>query len=384
MNLDRLRDHFEKNFSERGELGASVSVFKDGEEILTLSQGFRDRDRTLPWDEETLVPVWSATKGPAAVTFLMVLDEAGLRPGDAVSKVWPELRAARGGLTFGQLLCHQSGLPAIDESVSTHVLQHRGVVAALEQQEPAWEPGKDHGYHPRTIGFLLEEIVRRLSSAKSFGEIWIERLARNQRIDFWIGKLDADAVDRIATMIPPKVQRPTEAEIPFYRSLAEPDSLARRAFASPGGMRALSDINGLEYLQAGFPAFGGVGSAKALAQFYQILAQGGFANGVEVIPKAVMDAIRVPGRTRLDQTLLLPTQFTGGLMRDPVDEQGQKSRDIFGPSLRALGQPGAGGSHAFADPEHGISFAYVMNQMEAGILPNEKSLGLVDALYDDL
>ena len=146
-------------------------------------------------------------------------------------------------------------------------------------------------------------------------------------------------------------------------------------------MRALSDINKLEFLQAGLPALGGVGTARGLAKFYQILAHGGVLDGVAVLPAQVVEMVRTLQCSGDDQTLMMPTSFTAGFMRDPLNTTGGKQRTIFGPSPRAFGQPGAGGSHAFADPDTGISFAYVMNQMEAGILPNRKSLDLVEQVY---
>jgi CubicO group peptidase (beta-lactamase class C family) len=149
-------------------------------------------------------------------------------------------------------------------------------------------------------------------------------------------------------------------------------------------MRALSDINKLEFLQAGRPALGGVGTARALAKFYQILASGGVLDGVAMLPSRVVEMARTLQACGEDRTLMMPTSFTAGFMRDPLDAAGEKRRTIFGPSPRAFGQPGAGGNHAFADPDNGLSFAYVMNQMEAGILPNRKSLDLVGQVYASL
>lgn len=383
--MERIREIFERNFAERGELGASLSVWKDGEEILSLHQGWRDRDRSTEWNDETIVPVWSMTKGPAAVTTLLALQGAGVSPSAPVRELWPELRAAESGkLTFAKLLAHQSGLPYLDEDNRPPVLDRAGVVAALESQEPAWEPGREHGYHPRTYGYLLEEIVKRATGGAELGRYWKEKLADPLRLDFHIGNLGSSEIERLATISAPSVQRPNPEEIPFYRAIARPDSVAAAAFSSPAGMRALSDINKLEYLNAGLSSLGGVGGATGLAKFYQVLAQGGELDGVRVIPRSVVEATRSPLGNREDRTFLMPTAFTAGFMRDPLDESGGKIRHHYGPSHRAFGQPGAGGSHAFTDPENGISFAYVMNQMETGVLPNRKSLDLVEALYEEL
>jgi len=382
---DSLEAAFRRNFEERGELGASLSVWQDGVEIHSLHHGWRDPERTGAWESDTFAPVWSATKGPAALTVLMALEAAGLSARSRVDEIWPELLAARGtGLTFAQLLSHQSGLAALSVENRPHILSFSGVLAALEEQEPFWEPGKGHGYHPRTLGFLLDEVVRRLSGGTSLGEFWNTRLAAPLGIEFWIGDLPLRVLDRIATMLPPKLQRPSDLEIPFYRALARADSLPLAAFSSPSGMRSLSDINKLEYLQAGLPALGGVGTARGLAKFYQILANGGVLDGVALLPSQVVEMARTLQTCGEDRTLMMPTSFTAGFMRDPLDASGRKTRNIFGPSARSFGQPGAGGSHAFADPDTGISFAYIMNQMESGILPNRKSLDLVEQVYAGL
>jgi len=380
--IGALEERFYRNFEERGELGASLSIWKDGGEVVSLHHGWADPRKEIPWTPNTLAPVWSATKGPAAITFLLALENAGLSPHDPVAKVWPELLAAReGNLTFTQLVSHQAGLPALSPENRPHLLSHGEVIAAMERQKPFWSPGEGHGYHPRTIGFLLDEIVRRIAGGMPLGRYWNTYLALPLGIEFWIGDFPSHILERLATMAPPKGQRPSDEELPFYRALAQPDSLALAAFASPSGMRSLGEINQLEYLQAGLPAFGGIGSARALAKFYQILAQDGVLEGVQVLPARVLRTARAIQTSGHDQTLLLPTSFTGGFKNDPLDGGGRKQRALFGPSLTAFGQPGAGGSHAFADPESGYSFAYVMNQMEGGILPNRKSLDLVDLLY---
>lgn len=383
--IARLRERFLRSFEEADELGASVSVWREGEEILSLHHGWRDREKTIAWTEDTLVPVWSVTKGPSAITTLLALHDAGIAPESPVVEVWPELRAAQEGkLTFADLLAHRAGLPALDPDKRPHILQHHEVIAALETQEPHWTPRRSHGYHPRTYGFLLEEIVRRVTGGTPLGVYWRERIADPCRIDFHIGRLTPDDLERTATILPPRVQKPNPEELPFFQAMTRSDSIASQAFSSPSGMRALSDINKPEFLQAGLPALGGVGSATGIAKFYQILLQGGVLDSVQVLPRTICQLAGSLKTSGVDETFRIPTAFASGFMKDPIDGKGQKLRTLFGPSLRAFGQPGAGGSHAFADPEHGISFGYVMNQMETGVLPNRKSLDLVDLLYEEL
>ncbi len=385
MNKEAIKEVFAKNFEERGELGASVSVWKDGEEILLLSDGWQDKEKTTPWFDDAVAPVWSATKGPAAIALLFALHENKLSVNDPVRKIWPELHTAKeSGLTFAQLLSHQSGLAALGADNRGNILNHTNTIAALESQAPFWQPGKAHGYHPRTIGFLYDELVRRLTSGLTLGKFWNGVVAPKLGVEFWIGDLPMFVMNRLAMMIPPKVLRPPTEEAAFYQELTKPDSLSLGAFSSPTGMKALGDINKLEYIQIGLPALGGVGTATGLAKFYQILAQGGILDGVQVLPASVIASARTLQTSGDDLTLMLPTAFTCGFMRDPLDSGGKKTRNLFGPNESSFGQPGAGGSHAFADPETGISFAYVMNQMEAGILPNRKSLDMVDALYEGI
>lgn len=382
ISLDSIEFHFRENFEKRGELGASVSVWKDGEEVLSLADGWTARDANEKWTTRTLVPVWSATKGPAAITTLLALHEGGISPHEEVSKLWPELKAARdSGLTFLQLLSHQSGLCALSPDNRPDMLDRKAVCRALEIQEPFWKPGTAHGYHPRTIGFLLDEIVRRSSGGIPLGKYWNEKIATPLSIDFWIGNLPEEAIKRLATIYPPALEKPTSEEAPFYRALGtqNPESMSLAAFSSPNGLVAMSNINKPEFLQAGLPSLGGAGSASALAKFYGLLIS---KKENPSIPCSVKQLLGRSLSSGNDLTLLLPTRFSAGFMLDPVAGSGEKSRHLFGPSKSAFGQPGAGGSHAFGDPETGIAFAYVMNKMDVGILPNEKALGFIPAIYD--
>ncbi|MDF1751576.1 MAG: serine hydrolase [Verrucomicrobiales bacterium] len=384
MNIspEKLETYFRSNFAERDELGAAVSIWQGEEEVLSLKGGTTAKGGE-PWTVDSLVPVWSATKGPAAVSVLLALHEAGISVNDPVEGIWPELTAAKKkGLSFAQLLAHQSGLAALEPGNRPAIHQHQEVVKALETQDPFWQSGFGHGYHPRTSGALLEEVVRRVTGGTSLGQFWKDKIATPLDLDLHIGALTADELDRLATIYPPKMMNPSEDEMAFYRALGDPESLSLWAFSSPGGMKGLSDINKIEYLQSGIPSLGGVSSARGLAKFYAVLANRGLWKGVQAIPETVVESLMRPISMGDDFVLLLPTAFSAGMMMDPVNpETGRKIRQLFGTGLKSFGQPGAGGSHAFADPEERISFAYVMNQMESGILPNDKARGLVNLLY---
>jgi len=374
MSLDRLAELFAENFTACGELGASVSVWRDGCEVLSLASGWKDRQRTQPWTAETMVLVWSATKGPTAACALHACQEHSIAPTTRVAEVWPEF--AKGGkerVTIADLLAHRAGVPA----VVAPVLDHAAVAAALAAREPEWPAGEGHGYHPRTFGFLADEVVRRIAGV-TLGEYWRAQFGEPLGLEFFIG-LPAARVGEPASVFPARTAPPTGD--PFYTAFLTADSLTSRAFSSPKGLHSVASMNTPEARAASFPAFGGIGTARALAKFYAMLAMGGELDGRRYFESSTLDWMTTTLSQGHDRVLQMETAFSAGFMRDPVDARGRKTRTKFGPSLTAFGHPGAGGSFAFADPEHGLAFAYTMNQMEPGVLPNPKSLRLIDALY---
>ena len=237
-----------------------------------------------------------------------------------------------------------------------------------------WPPGTAHGYHARTFGFLIDEIVRRIDG-RTIGEYWRRTFGDPMALDIWIGLPEAEQA-RVATIYAAKAGRPASPE-QFYRDLATPGTLVRRTFTSPAGLHSVSGMNTDELRSLSFVSFGGIGSARALAKFYAMLANGGELGGRRYFQPETLSQMTTTLASGMDLVFQIPTAFSAGFMKDPP---GAHPR-IFGPSPSAFGHPGAGGSHAFADPENGIAFAYVMNQMEQSLLPNEKSLRLVDALF---
>ncbi len=368
--LGEVMEVFERNFRERGEIGASASIWWNGTEVLSLGDGWCEKERERAWTPDTLIPVYSATKGPSSATLLLALEEHGLGPETAVRAVWERFPVA--GATFAQLLSHQCGLSALD--LKADVLDHGAVVAAIEAQAPAWLPGEGHGYHPRTFGALLEEPVRRLTGMR-LGEFWRERIAEPLGLDFWIG-LPESEWPRVGKLYTGKA---TQAELAdgFYKEFNTEGTLTRRSFSSPRGLQAVHEMNSPAAWTSGLPGMGGVGTATALAKFYQA-AIGGMDGPLS---EGVRTALRETRSMGWDKVLLKPTCFTCGCQRDPVDESGGKLRALYGPSLSSFGHPGAGGSHAFGDPETGISFGYVMNQMEMSVMPGLKCREMVDALF---
>jgi CubicO group peptidase (beta-lactamase class C family) len=372
MRLDLIEERFLANFAGHGELGASVSIWKDGREMLSLAHGWQDRERTRPWTRATPVLFWSATKGLAAGCVLHALQHARRDPIiTRVAELWPEFGAnGKAEITIGQLMSHQAGLSALSSPLD--VWDYAGIIRALEAETPHWPPGQGHGYHPRTFGFLMDELCRR-TSGRTIREYWREVFASPHALDLWIG-VPEDKLPLVAPVFPARTPPPEEDL--FYREFLKAGSFTARSFTSPRGLHSAATLNQPEALTAGFPGFGGVGNASSLGKYYSLLAMAGAGFSRESI--GWMSTTLTQGR---DRVLLIDTAFSCGFMRDPASPDGRTMRQHFGPSRLAFGHPGAGGSHAFADPEHGIAFAYVMNQMEPGVLPGPKALGMVKALY---
>ncbi len=377
VRLDRVAELFEENFASFGELGASVSVWQEGEEILSLAAGFRDREKTQPWTAATPVLFWSATKGLTAACVLHACATRGVSLDEKVVAWWPEFGAeGKGDVTIGEVMSHQAGLPALSRAVS--VLDYATVVEALAEEPAHWIRGSGHGYHPRTFGFLLDELLRRITGGITLRDYWRATFAEPLKLDLWIG-VDPERADEVAPIFPARTAPPKGDT--FYTSFLTAGSFTARAFGSPRGLHSVVAMNASEIRTAAFPAFGGIGTASSLAKFYAVLASDGVFEGRRFFePKTIaeMTDTLVQGH---DRVLQIETAFSAGFMRDPVDADGRKKRANFGPSPRAFGHPGAGGSIAFADPDRRVSFAYVMNQMEPGVLPNQKSLRLIEALY---
>jgi CubicO group peptidase (beta-lactamase class C family) len=371
--LQRLEPLFQENFEKFGELGAAVSVWHNGKEIVHLHGGFRDAHRQHPWTSDTLVLVWSATKGIGSACVLHALEKGKIQLDQRVAEFWPEFaQAGKENINLAQLLSHQSGLCALDRRVD--VLAYEAVIRAVEAQTPIWELGTAHGYHARTFGFLLDELTRRIAG-KTLSDYWRENFARPLNLDFWIGLPESEKA-HVATIYAPKAGKPPEPK-QFYTDLVTAGTLARKTFTSPYGLSVISKMNDPHIRAQPIVSFGGIGSASALAKFYSMLANGGTFEGQTFFSGETLEWMNTTLADGIDRVFQIPTAFSAGFMKDSRYAR----RKLFGAAAHSFGHPGAGGSHAFADPENGIGFAYVMNQMEQSVLPNEKSLRLVDAMY---
>lgn len=369
---NRIAPLFEENFTRFGELGAAVSIWQNGKPVVNLCGGFRDARREDLWTSDTMVLIWSATKGIGSACVLHVLREHKIDINQRVAEFWPEFaQVGKEKITLAQLLSHQAGLCALDRRVD--VVDYGAVIRALEEQAPLWPPGTEHGYHARTFGFLLDELVRRIAG-KPLAEYWREIFAEPLKLDLWIGLPEREN-PRVATMYAAKAGKPPEPK-QFYTDLITPGTLARKTFTSPYGLHAVNAMNNVSVRAQPIVSFGGIGTASSLAKFYAMLANGGAWEDQQFFSHETLRWMTTMLADGIDRVFQIPTAFSAGFMKNAANTK----QRIFGTSM-AFGHPGAGGSHAFADPENKISFAYVMNQMEQSLLPTEKSLRLVDAIY---
>ena len=371
---ERLEPLFQDNFVNRGELGAAVSIWQNGQSVLELHGGFRDARREQPWTADTLVLIWSATKGIGAACLLHALEQNDISLNRKVAEFWPAFgQNGKADIDIQTMMSHAAGLCALD--VPVDVLDYEAVIDALEKQAPLWPPGSAHGYHARTFGFLVDQLTRRIAKT-SISEYWRVYLANPLGLELWIG-LPNELNDRVATMYAAKAGGRPPEPAQFYRDLMISGTLQQKVFSSPRGLSSVSAMNRPEIRAQPIVSFGGIGTAVALAKFYSMLANDGVLNGRRYFKTETISAMTESLHDDIDKVFEIPTAFSAGFMQDSTRAQHQ----IFGPNRQSFGHPGAGGSHAFADPSSGIGFAYVMNQMEQAVLPNEKSLRLVEALY---
>jgi CubicO group peptidase (beta-lactamase class C family) len=379
--FEPVREVFLDNFRKRGEIGAACSVYLRGEKVVDLWGGLRDHTTGAPWEEDTMVVVFSTTKGMSALA-LAVAHSRGLYDHDApVARYWPEFAAqGKGAITVRQLLSHQAGLAAVDERFDAGILADLDRVAVgLAAQRPAWEPGRRHGYHGISLGWYEGELLRRVDPQKrSLGRFFADEIARPLGIDFHIG-LPADVpshrVARIKGFHPAEMLLHLHTmPVRFVASYLDPRSLTARAFNNPRFTRP-EELDSAEYRAVEMPASNGIGTARGIARAYGVFAQGGAELG---IGRDTMNGLTRPATPPADgaRDLVMGVDMTyslGFLKPGPLCR--------FGTSESAFGTPGAGGSFGFADPDLGLGFAYVMNRMGFHIADDPREKALRDAVY---
>ncbi len=362
--FEGVAEAFRTNFEEHGDVGAAVCVYHRGRPLVDLWGGLADREASRPWQRDTLQLVFSTTKGIAATCIHLLVERGVLDLDTPVARYWPEFAASgKAEIPLRWVLSHEAGLAAVTGEVTMDdVLGWEGVVEAIAAQAPVWEPGTKHGYHARSYGWILGEVVRRVTG-RSLGRFFADEIASPLDLDFFIGLPPAEA-DRVAHLYPPVIDAPTQEVLDVFMG---PDTLLGQVIAGPSGLFGYDEMwNRPEVLAAEMPSSNGVGTARAVARLYAALIG-------EVDGRRVLDADTVARATEVqasgpDHVIGLPMAFGLGYMTPP-------------PSAPpgSFGHAGAGGSLGMADPAGRWALGYVMNQMQLGLTGDARSAGLIDA-----
>jgi CubicO group peptidase (beta-lactamase class C family) len=365
-----VREAFVENFAGRGEIGAAVAVAVEGRPVVDLWGGSADAARTRPWERDTIVHVFSTTKGLTALCAHMAADRGLLDIDAPIARYWPGFAAAgKAAVTMRHVLAHRAGLPAIRAPLPPEaIFDWDTMTRALAAEAPWWEPGTRHGYHLVTYGWLVGEVVQRVSG-KTIGTFLRDEIAAPLGLDCHVG-LAAAHDARTADVIPGGLPGPDD---PLLRALADPGSMLLRAVSNPPWTP--ESVNTRAWRAAEIPAVNAHTNARAVARVYSVLAAGGSLGAVrllgrEALARAVEEECSgpdvvtgLPGRLALGFGLSIPEW-------------------PLGPGARSFGHPGAGG---FADPDAAVGFGYTPNRMGAGLeLRDPRTIALIDAVYASL
>jgi CubicO group peptidase (beta-lactamase class C family) len=368
---------FRQNFDARDELGAAVNLIVNGETVVDLWGGLADLNSGASWLSDTVTVVFSCTKAATALA-AHVLADRGLLDLDApVASIWPAFaQAGKAGVTTRMLLDHTAGLPAIRAPLKPDcLLDWDFMTSHLAAEAPFWEPGTRVGYHAITFGYLVGEVVRRVSG-QSLGKFFADEISHPLGIGFWIGLPESEEV-RVAPITPYRFQK-GEDEPSFIQAARMKGSIANLFIFNHGDWMARG-VNTRAGHAAEIGAAGGITNARGLCGMFHALLEPGGALGLSA--QTLAGFSETSSATHMDATLQMPTRFGPGFMH-PMDNRrrpGGGDSVIFGP--RAFGHVGAGGSLGFADPDAGLAFGYVMNRQGPGLLLNERGQRLVDAAY---
>ncbi|ORW02556.1 EstA family serine hydrolase [Mycobacterium kyorinense] len=382
----KVADAFRANFARGCEVGAALAVYRDGVKVVDLWGGYRDGITKQPWQQDTLVNMFSTTKGIASLA-VAVAASRGLIAYDAkVADYWPEFaQAGKAEVTVRQLLSHQAGLPVLDAPLRLADLADPDKVSAvLAAQAPVWTPGTRHGYHALTLGWYESELIRHTDAAgRTLGRFFADEIAAPLGLDLHIGLPASVDRDRVAHL---HGWRRSEAllhlnTLPSRLALAflNPFSLISRAANLPNGIDPTrSDYNLEEMRTVEIPAANGIGTARSVAKAYGCVATGGADIGLTPTTLEALTRPAVPPSGGLrDKVLHVDSVFSLGYCK-PVPHF------CFGSSDKAFGTPGLGGSFGFADPDTGIGFGYVMNRLGFHLWSDPREHPLRQALFRDV
>lgn len=366
-----VREAFEDNFARQGEVGAAVAVYSRGRLVVDLWGGVANRATDAPWQRDTLCLVYSATKAASALCVHRLIESRDIELDAPVATYWPEFAVAgKHDISVRMLLNHRAGLAAIRRPMPADaIFAPQRLADELAEQEPWWPPDSAHGYHAMTFGWLLGELVRRVTG-RTIGRYFREEIAEPLGLDFWIGLPDAYHPRVARVRMAPPVREPS----PLFRAMFARDSLTSKAFLNPRSLLSPGQANAPEVLRTEVPAANGVTNARSLAKLYAALTPSG-ANGQHLLHSDTIAQLQHTESQGPDLVLLASTHFGLGIMKH-VDNRPDSSF-LVGPS--GFGHPGAGGSFGMADPSADFAMAYTMNQLGHGIFLNDRGASLLAA-----
>jgi len=362
-----VKEAFEKNFKEGLEVGASFAATLNGKFIVDIWAGNADAAQTLPWEEKTIVNVYSTTKVMTAICALMLVDRGLLDLDSPVAKYWPEFaQNGKERILVRYLFSHSSGLAGWEEKIrSEDLYDWDKVVNLLASQKPWWEPGTKSGYHSSTFGYLLGELVRRITG-KTLGIFFKEEVAEPLKADFHIG-LPEEYDSRVGELIPPPPMDMSQI------GDVDPNSIALKTFMNP--IINPEDTKTRAWRVAELPADNGHGNARSIARITATIACGGELDGIRLLSIDTIEKALEEQSYGTDLVLMVPIRFGLGLGLQ------NKERPI-GPNQRILYWGGWGGSVSIMDLDAKLSIAYVMNKMVTTTTGDPRSTRLIEALYN--
>lgn len=376
-----VADAFRRNFADGGEVGAACAVYRDGRKVVDLWGGYRDGHTRAPWRQDTVVTMFSTTKGVSSLA-LALAHSRGLLDYDApVAAYWPEFASrGKGEITVRQLLSHQAGLPVLDIPLTVADLGDLDLMAAvLALQRPLWEPGTRHGYHGITLGWYEGELLRRVDPAgRSLGHYFAEEIAAPLGLDFFIGLPPDFDPERRATIhgrgSAQMLLHLREYSPRTLFAMLWPKTLTRRAFSNPPELMVDLSYNTWQMLSIELPAGNGIGEPRAVAAAYSAALTGEMGLGASTLD-ALREPSQPPSGSPVDLVIKAPTVYSMGYSKPTPDWQ-------FGSAANAaFGTPGNGGSFGFADPDTGVGYCYAPNRLGFGLTDDPRELALRDALY---
>lgn len=369
--FEPVADAFARNFVDHGDVGAACCVYRDGKPVLDIWGGLADRETAREWARDTIVITFSCTKGATAICANQLIEQGSLDPDAPIAQYWPEFAAnGKERITVGMALSHRAGLAAVDGDLTLDdVAAWDPMVEAIAAQATNWEPDTAHGYHSRTYGWIVGEIIRRITGL-SPGRYFAEHVADPLGLDFYIG-VPAALEPRVATLYPAVHDPETQAVVDAF--MTDQSTLLGRVMSGPSGLLRYDNTWNTRRMRAAeMPSSNGHGDARSLARMYAACM--GEVDGVRLLSDGTVARATKVRSNGKDLVIGRPLSIGLGFML--------ASTFPPGPGPRAFGHAGAGGSLAFCDPDRGLAFAYVMNQMQLSVSElDPRGQALVAAMY---